>query len=75
MYDSFCADCFKVEATTVAKPMNELAVQNAKYAAECTELHLAKRGITMLWDRDSFGKNEFERFINLEVFKKSGYDP
>jgi len=56
-----------MEATTVAKPMNELAVQNAKYAAECTELHLAKRGITMLWDRDSFGKNEFERFINLEV--------
>jgi Leucine-rich repeat (LRR) protein len=52
----------------VAKPMNELAVRNAKYAAECTELHLANKNISLLADRvNNNDQNEFDRFVNLEV--------
>jgi hypothetical protein len=50
----------------VAKPMNELAVRNAKYAGECTELHLANRNISALADRTVNEHNEFDRFVNLE---------
>ena len=55
--------------------MNELAVRNAKYAGECVELHLAKRNISVLADRFSHEKNQFERFVNLEASAKCGGRP
>ena len=39
-----------MDGHVVAAPMNELAVRNAKYAGECTELHLGKRNISVLAD-------------------------
>lgn len=43
----------------VSRPMDELAVRNAKFARECTELHLGHRGIERL--------GGFEPFKNLSV--------
>jgi len=37
-----------MDGEVLAKPMNELAVRNAKYAGECTELHLGARNISAL---------------------------
>jgi hypothetical protein len=57
-----------MDSHVVAQPMNELAVRNSKYAGECVELHLGKRNISMLADRDRpSSDNDFTRFINLEV--------
>ena len=54
------------QAITVAAPLNELAVRNAKNAGECEELHMANRNISHLADKNSM-KNDFEMFSNLEV--------
>ena len=43
----------------VSDPMGELPVRNAKYAQNCTELHLANKQLTIL--------DGFETFISLEV--------
>lgn len=43
----------------LSNPIAELAVNNARYIRECTELHLAHRGIEVLWG--------FDRFTNLSV--------
>ena len=42
-----------------ADPMAELAVQNAKYVKNCTELHMASKRIQVIAG--------FEPFVNLEV--------
>ena len=54
------------QAITIAAPLNELAVRNAKNAGECEELHMANRNISHLADKNSM-KNDFEMFANLEV--------
>ncbi|CAK9109728.1 Leucine-rich repeat-containing protein 72 [Durusdinium trenchii] len=43
----------------VSKPMAELAVKNAKYVKNCTELYMANKSIEEL--------QGFARFVNLEV--------
>ena len=48
----------------LARPMDELAVPNAKYVKECTELYLANKGITEL--------DGFEPFVNLETLWING---
>ena len=42
-----------------SNPYAELAIKNEKYIKNCSELYLAKRGITTL--------RNFDRFINLEI--------
>lgn len=59
-------DALADEAGVVARPMDELAVKNAKYAKDCMELHMARRGITHLVGVDE-GVGEFHLFKNLEV--------
>lgn len=44
--------------TVFADPISELAIKNAKYIKQCTELYLAHKNIEELRD--------FERFVNLE---------
>ena len=44
--------------------MDELAVKNAKYVKNCTELYLGKKGITEL--------DGFEPFVNLEILWING---
>jgi hypothetical protein len=56
-----------MEGLVIAAPMNELAVRNAKYAGECTELHLGGKGLTALHDVTEERKNDFEQFVSLEV--------
>ena len=48
----------------LSRPMAELAVVNAMYVKECTELHLANKGITEL--------DGFQPFVNLEVLWING---
>lgn len=45
--------------TTIADPWETIPIKNRKYARECIEMHLAKRGIQQL--------KEFENFPNLEI--------
>lgn len=47
------------EGHIVSNPRAELAVDNAKYIKNCTELHLANKSLEFLWG--------FNRFVNLEV--------
>jgi len=47
-----------------ADPMAELAVQNAKYVKNCTELHMASKRIQVIAG--------FEPFVNLEVLWLNG---
>lgn len=56
-----------MEGLVIAAPMNELAVRNAKYAGECTELHLGGKSLAALHDTSGDANNDFERFVNLEV--------
>jgi hypothetical protein len=49
----------KYAGFVLSNPTAELAMNNARYIRECTELHLAHRGIEVLWG--------FERFTNLAV--------
>jgi Leucine-rich repeat (LRR) protein len=48
----------------LSRPTAELAVVSAKYVKECTELHLANKGITEL--------DGFQPFVNLEVLWING---
>jgi hypothetical protein len=48
----------------LSNPYGELAINNAKYIKDCTELYLANQGIEKLAD--------FEKFTNLEVLWLNG---
>ena len=51
-------------AEVASNPTAELAVNNGKFSKNCTELHMANKGITVL--------RGFGPFVNLEVLWLNG---